>query len=92
MPEVPDEPELPEVPNEPFIPEVPEEELEPEVPDVPEEPSPPEAPSRFTVQEEYVPDPTVRVGAKNTSSPVPELYVLTSHSWKLLASNTIIID
>ena len=60
---------------------MPEEADEPDVPEVPEEPSPPEAPSRFMTQEEYVPLPTVRVGAKNTSSPVLGLYVLISHSW-----------
>ena len=83
--EVPDEadvpavrvkPELPDDPEEPLVPEVP---VEPEVPDVPlepdvpEEPSPPDAPSRLTVQEVYVPLPTVRVGAANCKAPVPEL-------------------
>lgn len=49
-------------------------------PDVPEEPSPPEAPSKFICHEEYVPEPTVLVGAANVNAPVPALYEITSHS------------
>ena len=86
MPEEPDVPASPELPEVPSTPEVPDE------PAVPEEPSPPEAPSRFTNQDEYVPEPTVRVGDANCKAPVPELYVITSHSWKLLTSYTMIID
>ena len=95
LPEVPDEPDEPLVPFTPDEPEVPEVPLIPDVPDeplVPEEPSPPLAPSKLTVQEVYVPEPTVLFGAANVNNPVPELYVITSHSWKLVVLNTTIID
>ena len=82
-PDVPDEPAAPDVPDEPFAPEVPEEPLEPEVPD---EPLPPLAPSKLTVQDVYVPLPTVLVGAANCNAPVLLLYVITSHSWKFEVS------
>jgi hypothetical protein len=96
--DVPEEPAVPEEPLEPDEPAVPEEPLEPDVPlvpDVPAEPElpfPPEAPSKFTVQNEYVPEPTVRVGDAKFNSPVLTLYEIISHSWKLFVSYTTIID
>ena len=64
---VPLDPLIPEEPLEPLIPLEP---LVPELPEVPEEPSPPLAPSKLTIQEAYVPDPTVRVGVSNNNIPV----------------------
>ena len=72
-PLVPEVAELPEVPDEAEVPEVPSAPLEPEEPAVPEEPSPPDAPSRFILQVEYVPLPTVRVGEANCKAPVDGL-------------------
>ena len=83
---------MPEEPDEPLIPEDPEEPLEPEEPEVPELPSPPLAPSKFTVQLLYVPLPTTLVGEPNVNTPVPLMYDITSHSWKLDVLNTTIID
>ena len=85
-PEEPELPDVPVVPEEPDVPVVPDVPLTPEVPDVPLDPSPPLAPSKFIVHDEYVPEPTVLMGAANCNAPVPELYEITSHSWKLFAS------
>ena len=94
-PEVPLDPDVPEDPPEPEVPEEPEVPLEPEVPEdplVPEEPSPPLAPSKLINQLEYVPEPTVLIGAPKDNSPELESYDITSHSWKLLPLYTTIID
>jgi hypothetical protein len=94
-PDVPDDPLVPEEPPDPEVPEDPDVPLEPEEPEeplVPEEPSPPLAPSRFINQLEYVPEPTVLIGAPKIKSPELESYDITSHSWKLLPLYTTIID
>ena len=91
----PDVPDVPEEPPEPDVPLVPEDPPEPDVPEeplVPEEPSPPLAPSKLINQLEYVPEPTVLIGAPKDNSPELESYDITSHSWKLLPLYTTIID
>ena len=79
----PDVPDVPEEPPEPDVPLVPEDPPEPDVPEeplVPEEPSPPLAPSKLINQLEYVPEPTVLIGAPKDNSPELESYDITSHS------------
>jgi hypothetical protein len=73
----PDVPALPLDPEEPLVPEDPD---VPALPDDPDDPLPPDAPSKLTVQDVYVPDPTVLVGAANVNTPVKLVYVITSHS------------
>jgi hypothetical protein len=75
-----------ELPLVPLLAELP---LDPEVPEVP---SPPLAPSKFIIHALYVPPPVTLVGAANTNVPVIASYDMISHSWKLKASYTTMID